>query len=152
MEMKQKNSCYGIENNTWSNIGLLIFRLVIGGFMLTHGLQKLNNFDMMSAVFPDPLGVGSTLSLGLIIFAEFFCSALIILGLFTRLATIPLMIGMIVAAFIIHGNDPFAVKELSLFYLSLYVGLIFTGAGKYSLDYLLRDYYAIICSKFSKKK
>ena len=107
---------------------------------------------MMSAAFPDPLGVGSTLSLGLIIFAEFFCSALIILGLFTRLATIPLMIGMIVAAFIIHGNDPFAVKELSLFYLSLYVGLIFTGAGKYSLDYLLRDYYAIICSKFSKKK
>lgn len=152
MKIKQKNSCYGIGNNTWSNIGLLIFRLVIGGFMLTHGLQKLNNFDMMSAAFPDPLGVGSTLSLGLIIFAEFFCSALIILGLFTRLATIPLMIGMIVAAFIIHGNDPFAVKELSLFYLSLYVGLIFTGAGKYSLDYLLRDYYAIICSKFSKKK
>jgi len=126
-----------LDNEMFRNIGLLLFRFAIGGFMMVHGWQKLTNFDALSAVFPDPIGVGSSVSLALIIFAEFFCSILIVFGLLTRLATLPLIIGMIVAAFVIHGNDPFSVKELSLFYLSLYFALAFLGGGKYSADYLL---------------
>ncbi|MDL2290280.1 DoxX family protein [Paludibacteraceae bacterium OttesenSCG-928-F17] len=127
----------GNENNTLKNVGLLIFRLLVGVFMLTHGWAKLSSFESMKLVFPDPLGVGSGLSLSLIIVAEFGCSILIILGLFTRLAVLPLMFGMIIAAFVIHGADPFAVKELSLLYLGLYAALLFTGAGRYSADRLI---------------
>jgi putative oxidoreductase len=122
---------------TFTNIGLLLFRLIIGIFMLMHGLQKITNFEMLSTIFPDPLGIGASASLILIILAEVGCSLLIIFGIFTRLAAIPPMFGMAVAAFMVHANDPFSVKEIAFLYLFLYVALLFLGAGKYSVDYLL---------------
>lgn len=107
---------------------LLFLRLFIGGMMLSHGWTKLATFSVLSATFPDPLGVGSTLSLLLILFAEVGCSCLLIFGLMTRLATLPLMFGMLMAFFVIHGADPFAVRELPLLYLGVYVFLLWGGA------------------------
>jgi putative oxidoreductase len=124
METKKWNLCFAFDHEILRNAGILLFRIAVGVFMLIHGWQKVENFSMLSAVFPDPLGVGSTASLVLIILAEFGCSILIILGLFARLATIPLIFGMVVAAFVIHANDAFAVKELALLYLSLYIALL----------------------------
>ena len=49
---------------------LLIARIVFGILLMNHGIQKWTNFQELSAVFPDPLGVGSPLSLGLAIFGE----------------------------------------------------------------------------------
>lgn len=134
----------GRENESLKNIGLLILRVAAGAFMLTHGWQKLSNFDVLQSVFPDPIGLGSGASLTLIIFAEFFCSILLILGAFTRLAVIPLIIGMLVAAFGAHGADPFSAKELSLLYLAIYIAFGFTGAGKFSVDYILRRWIKIL--------
>ena len=111
---------------------LLFLRLFIGGMMLSHGWTKLATFSVLSATFPDPLGVGSTLSLLLILFAEVGCSCLLIFGLMTRLAALPLMFGMLMAFFVIHGADPFAVRELPLLYLGVYVFLLWGGAGSYS--------------------
>lgn len=111
---------------------LLFLRLFIGGMMLSHGWAKLASFSTLSATFPDPLGVGSTLSLLLILFAEVGCSCLLIFGLMTRLAALPLMFGMLMAFFVIHGADPFAVRELPLLYLGVYVFLLWGGAGSYS--------------------
>lgn len=91
MENSKAKSCC-ISKDSLYNCGILLFRCIVGGFMLTHGWQKLQNFDMLSTVFPDPLGVGSTISLVLIILAEFGCSLLIIIGLFTRLATFRLFL------------------------------------------------------------
>ena len=92
---------------------LLFLRLFIGGMMLSHGWAKLASFSTLSATFPDPLGVGSTLSLLLILFAEVGCSCLLIFGLMTRLAALPLMFGMLMAFFVTHGADPFAAFTLS---------------------------------------
>ena len=102
---------------------LLFLRLFIGGMMLSHGWAKLASFSTLSATFPDPLGVGSTLSLLLILFAEVGCSCLLIFGLMTRLAALPLMFGMLMAFFVIHGADPFAVRELPLLYRGVFVFL-----------------------------
>ena len=113
---------------------LLFLRLFIGGMMLSHGWTKLATFSVLS----DPLGVGSTLSLLLILFAEVGCSCLLIFGLMTRLAALPLMFGMLMAFFVIHGADPFAVRELPLLYLGVYVFLLWGGAGSYSLDEWIR--------------
>lgn len=89
--------------------------------------------------FPDPIGVGGSLSLVLIVVAEFVSPLLIMAGLATRLAAIPTVGGMAVAAFIVHGNDPWtlgagASKEPALLYLIPYLTLVFTGAGGFSLD------------------
>lgn len=135
------------ERRLWSrDAGLLLFRLYAGGFMLFgHGLPKLLGFAEKGAHFPDPLGLASLfgpelapqISLGLVIFAELVCTALLMLGLLTRLATIPLIITMVVAAFVIHGNDGFAGMEFALLYLAPYMGLLLTGPGALSLDRLL---------------
>ncbi len=117
------------------NIVLLITRIAVGSFMLTHGIPKLMKFFSTGDItFSDPLGVGTIPSLMMAIFAEVFCSILVILGLGTRIAVIPLIITMLVAVVIIHANDPFGDKELGLMYLMVYMFLIVAGSGKYSLD------------------
>lgn len=83
------------------------------------------------------LGFGREISLVLAVFAEFFCSILVILGFATRFALFPLIITMLVAIFIAHGDDPFHVKEHALLFLFPYLSLLILGAGKYSLDYLI---------------
>jgi putative oxidoreductase len=116
----------------------LILRLMLGVFMLTHGYPKLQQLLSGNTQFADPIGIGATASLYLTVFAEFFCSLLLIFGLCTRPALISLMITMGVAAFAVHANDPFGDKEHSLMYLLPYFALFLLGAGKYSLDAMWR--------------
>jgi putative oxidoreductase len=110
----------------------------MGGALLTHGWPKLTNFSERMEKFRDPLGLGSELSLALIVFAEVFCSIFLMLGLYTRLALIPLIIAMSVIFFIVHGNDPFGEKEKAFLFLAAFLTLFFTGPGKFSLDGRLR--------------
>ncbi|MCB0308612.1 MAG: DoxX family protein [Bdellovibrionales bacterium] len=122
-----------------ADIGLLILRLSFGGIMLfSHGLGKLLKFSALKGTFPDPLGVGSTLSLSLAVFAEFFCALFVVLGILTRPALVPLMITMIVAAGIIHGADPWSKKEMAVLFLTGYLSLWLTGPGRFSLDFMIR--------------
>jgi putative oxidoreductase len=103
--------------------------------MLIHGWPKILNFKEYSADFYDFLGLGFTISLALTVFAEFFCALLIVFGLGTRLACIPLLITMGVIIFDVHAGSPIEEIEIPLFYTGCYVALLCTGAGKYSLDY-----------------
>ena len=82
--------------------------------------------------------MGSTVSLVMILLAEVGCSVLLILGLLTRLATLPLIFGMVVVTFVIHGEDPFAAKELSILYIGMYIVLLLIGGGRFSLDEMIR--------------
>lgn len=118
------------------DLGLLILRLGTGGLMLTHGYPKLLRlFGGEDIAFADPIGLGQGTTLALAVFAEFICAILVIIGLGTRLAVIPLIITMFTAAFVIHAADPFQRKELALIYLVIFTVLLITGAGKHALDY-----------------
>jgi putative oxidoreductase len=92
------------------------------------------HFAQKAPRFADPFHIGSTTSLSLVVFAEFFCSAFIILGLFTRLACIPLIIAMSVALFIANKGAFFGVGEAAGLFLACFITLLFTGPGKVSLD------------------
>jgi putative oxidoreductase len=128
----------GANKLTAVSFGLLILRVSTGVMMaFGHGWGKLSGFSERAATFPDPLGVGSGLSLSLAVFAEFFCSIAVALGLFTRGAVIPLIITMAVAGFVIHGDDPFREQELAFIFLTVFATLFFTGAGKFSVDRLI---------------
>ena len=105
--------------------------------MVSHGYDKLRHFSKYSAGFSDPFHLGSGLSLSLDIFAEFFCSCLLVLGLFTRLACIPLIIAMSVALFNAHQGDAFGNGERAALYLCGYIALLFVGPGKVSVDKLI---------------
>lgn len=118
---------------------LLIYRILISVFMLTHAWPKaLRLFSGAEISFADPIGIGAVPSLVLAVFSELICSVLIIFGLGTRLATIPLIVTMAVAAFVVHGADPFAKKEMALLYLVAYIGLLISGPGKFSVDKYLK--------------
>ena len=118
------------------DIGLLLFRIAIAGLMLTHGTPKLLRFFGSEEIsFADPLGLGEPLTFTFAVFAEFICSVLILIGLGTRLAVIPLIITMAVVVFVVHPEDGFGRQELPLLYLAGFVLLFFTGSGKYSLDH-----------------
>jgi putative oxidoreductase len=149
MEAKQKEIPLPVS------IGLLILRLGIGGYLMTHGWGKVQMLLAGGAEkFGDPIGLGSTLSLALATGAEFLCALLILLGLATRLAAVPVVITMAVAAFVIHAGDPWTMeaaanaffsgasktwfaKEPALLYLIPFLSLVFTGGGKLSIDGLI---------------
>lgn len=117
------------------NYALLLLRIAVGILMLTHGIGKFTKlFGGGEIQFADPIGVGVTASLALAVFAEVFCSIFLILGLASRLAAIPLIITMLVAAFVIHANDGFGRQELPLLYSSIYFFIAIAGAGKISID------------------
>lgn len=105
--------------------------------MLTHGFPKLQRLLAGEMQFGDPIGLGPEVSLVLTVFAEVVCSILIVLGLGTRLAAIPSIVTMAVAAFIVHGADPFGRKEMALLYLVGYVVLLLSGSGKFSVDRII---------------
>jgi putative oxidoreductase len=129
-----------------ASLGLLVLRLGVASFMLTHGYGKLLTlFSGEPIQFADPIGIGPAASLILIVFAEFFCSLFLIFGVATRLSAIPPTIGMLVAAFISHGGDPFGRRELPLLYAVVYLTLLLTGGGNFSIDFL-------ISKKFGKRK
>lgn len=107
--------------------------------MLTHGIPKLNNFLVGDWSFPDPIGLGSEISLILAIFAEVFCSILILIGYKSRLASMPLIITMLVALLIVHSSDPILDHWNILLYLLAYGLLLHLGGGKYSITYFLHN-------------
>lgn len=108
---------------------LLAARVVFGLLLMSHGIAKLQNFEALSATFPDPLGVGSRVSLVLAVFGEVVCAAGCVAGLFYRLALIPMVFTMCVAFFAVHGGDPFAARELALVYLVVFVLMYAAGPG-----------------------
>ena len=119
---------------------LLIARVVIAALMLVHGLPKLVMlFSGEPIAFPGIMGMSPEISLLLAVFSEVVCSILILFGIGTRLAVLPLIATMLVAVFYFHLGDPFSSKEPGLLYLVVYVLLFITGSGKYSLDRLLLE-------------
>ena len=116
---------------------ILIIRLFVGISMLTHGLPKLEKLVANDNIeFMNFLGLGSAISLVLVVFAEFLCSVFIILGFLTRFSAIPLMITMLIAFFVVHSSDLYATKELSLVYFFFYLTIFILGSGRFSLDWL----------------
>ena len=138
--MKKENFFSSGTSITNLNLASLILRFVGGGFMLyQHGGGKfLKFFSDEKIEFADPFGMGSTATLALVVFAEAICSILVILGLMTRYALIPLIFTMFYAAFFVHAKDSFGDKELALIYLAVYFALLLIGPGRYSLDRLIK--------------
>lgn len=114
---------------------ILIIRVFVGLSMLTHGIPKLEILVTNNQIqFMNFLGMGSIFSMVLAVFAEVVCSVLLILGLFTRVACVPLMITMLVACFVVHGSDPYQDQELGALYFFVYLVILILGSGRFSID------------------
>jgi len=116
---------------------ILFLRVSFGSLMLLHGMGKLFDLIRMNTSFFenfDPFGIGGLMMLVLAVFSEFVCSLLVIAGLCTRLALIPLISSMAVAFFLFHASDDLPKKEAVLLYMIGFIFLMLSGPGKYSVD------------------
>jgi putative oxidoreductase len=122
-------------NDTLISLGLLVLRAGTSALLIYgHGWPKLATFAERADRFADPLHVGPAVSLGLAVFAEVLCAALVFVGLATRAALVPLLILFGVIVFVVHGADPFPQKEKALLFAVAFLALLVTGPGRFSID------------------
>jgi putative oxidoreductase len=127
-------------NHSGLDFALLILRIAISAMMLTHGYPKLQALLAGGELqFADPFGFGEYLTMLLAVFAEVLCSILLLLGLATRLAAIPLIITMATVIFIVQAADGFDKKEMAAHYLLTYIVILIVGAGRFSIDHLISN-------------
>lgn len=118
-----------------NSIALLLLRVVFAGSMLYgHGLRKLNKLLSGDYSFSDPIGIGEAPTLFLAVFSEFLAPIFIIVGYKTKFFSFFPAATMFVAAFIVHFGDPFGRVEKAILFLVVFLVLMLTGPGKYSID------------------
>ena len=125
-----------------ANLALLALRVWLGlSMLLLHGWAKAANFSTVAGHFPDPFGLGPKTTLILAIFSEVACSALLVVGLFTRLAALGGAAAMAVAFFAVHHSQLTGQHggELSFIYLAGFAALVLAGGGRFSVDAASRD-------------
>ena len=116
------------------NTALLLMRLVFGILLMNHGYGKLSHFNETAQHMPVFLGMSSTITTALVVFAEFFCALFVALGLFTRLACVPVLIAMGYAVIKAHDLDVFGKGEPASLFLAAFLVILIIGPGKVSVD------------------
>lgn len=115
------------------DLGLLILRVGFSVFLLLHGIEKIEVLFTSKVSFADPIGLGPSLSLILVLFAEVICTILIIIGYKVKWASIPPIILMLVAVFVVHSNSSIMERELAILYLIAFSAIGVMGSGKYAI-------------------
>ena len=123
-----------MKNSLKNDVGLALLRILPSVMLLTHGIPKFQKLISGNFEFGDPIGIGAAPSLFLAVIGKFDCPILLILGYKTRWTALPPAFTMLVAATMVHGADPFSVKEKALLFLSYFVLIILLGPGRYSID------------------
>lgn len=121
-----------------THLAALTLRLSMGGMMIPHGWSKFEKLLSGKTGFADPIGIGELPTLLLAVVAELLCPILVIVGFKSKMASILPAITMLVAAFIVHSDDPWKKKEFALLYFFGFVAIYFLDSGKYSLDWKLK--------------
>lgn len=126
-------------NSKGFSLLLLALRLFFGIMLMLHGLEKLYNYTELCFVFPDPMHIGSEISLLFVIFAELLCSAFFMAGALYRLSMLPMLVTMAVAFFHIHSGS-IVQGELAFVYLMVFILMYIAGPGQYSIDAKIHEY------------
>jgi len=124
--------------NKLNNSALFFFRIAISCELIyAHGLKKIAIGTALAEVVPNPLGLPDVLNQAFATTANLVMPIFIILGLMTRIATLPILAVTLTGYFVLHFNDPALVKDVPLMYSLCFLLLCFVGAGKYSLDHYI---------------
>ena len=136
-----------LTSHTYSNMSRLFLRLFIGVILMQLGVSQMTNFELYERI-PETMGMSGGTFISVIIAVELVCSTLIILGLFTRFAVLPLLVIMSGAVYYVKEGlssvtgDIFGMQPLMLPLLICGILLFFiiAGPGKISFDYVLARY------------
>lgn len=127
------------ENDVKKDMLLLFVRVIAAVLMMTHGYPKMEKLIVGGEIkFYNFMWTGPTISLALCVLGELIAPIFVVLGYKFRLACFLLVFTMFVAAFGAHFSDPLSEKEHSLLYYLLFLVLMQSGPGKYSLLHWLQ--------------
>lgn len=125
-------------SDTLFQVALLIFRVLLSVEMIyAHGLKKIGIGVEVAEVVPNPMNFPESINNLFAISANIFFPILIIFGIFTRLAVLPILAVTLTGYFVLHFNDAPLVKDAPFIYSLSYLLILILGAGKYSVDYYL---------------
>lgn len=121
--------------NKTKDWGLLALRLLFGvPLSFRHGWPTVMDWWRGEISYPDPLGLGESLTMLIMGTVEAICPIFVIVGFFTRIAAFFVAFGFVVAVLVAHASDPFAVRELAYMYMSGFFAVFLLGPGKFSID------------------
>lgn len=155
MFQKTKTFCSALActGDFFQHFVLLAFRLYFGLNFYHAGMQKFEHIKETAAFFAQ-LGIPlADFQAYVVASVELVCGLLLIVGLASRLAALPLIIAMIVAlltahtkgAFQIFSNPAAFLVEMPVTYLMAALVIFVFGAGWFSLDYLLGRFCCKSC-------
>ncbi|QJP09488.1 DoxX family protein [Pseudomonas multiresinivorans] len=115
-------------------LALLFMRVAAALLLLqVHGLPKLLHWQSELQRIEDPFGLGAAPTLALAVFAEVLCPILLILGVFARLACLPVVAVLLVALVFVHPQWSLEEGQFAWWMLILFAGLAIAGPGSYRL-------------------
>ena len=121
-------------------LGLLFFRFAVSAELtVVHGLKKIGWGVPEAEKVPNPLQFPELLNQSIGIAANLVCPLFIILGLFTRVAALPVLAVTLTGYFVQHWNDSLLDKDIPFMYSICFGLIIYYGAGTYSLDQLIHN-------------
>lgn len=117
------------------DVGLLFARLAGAALLLwVHGLPKLLHWRGELAHIDDPLHLGAGITLACALFAEVVCPLLIAVGLFTRLACLPVLFLLLVSMVLVHSDWSIEQGQFGWLLLIVFGTIALAGAGRWSVD------------------
>lgn len=117
------------------DIGLLYARLAGAALLLwVHGLPKLLHWQHELANIEDPLHLGGSVTLACALVAEVVCPVLVAIGLFTRLASLPVLFLLLVSMVLVHPDWTIADGQFGWLLIIVFGTLALGGGGRFSVD------------------
>jgi putative oxidoreductase len=134
------------------DLGLALLRVGLAALVWKfHMARKLGNISEELREFPDPLGVGHAPSFVMAVGAEGLCSLLVAVGFATRLLSLPIVFTMLMVLVLGARGFEGADVQSALLYGLPYIVLALTGPGRWSIDWMLRERYARIFTRFARR-
>jgi putative oxidoreductase len=123
---------------TTFHISMLFFRILVSAeIMAAHGLKKVGVGVAEAEHIPNPLHLPEQLNNYMAIASNLIFPVFVILGLFTRLAVLPVLAVTLTGYFILHWNDPLLEKDMPFMYSVSFLLIAVLGPGKYSFDHFI---------------
>ena len=127
----------------FAGLAPVALRLIVGGMMFFHGLDKLNAGPTGFGQFLQSLGLPAGVALGwAVTMLELVGGALLVIGLFSRVVSMLLIVNLVGAIVFVSGEAGLIAAdgvgyERDLAYIASFIGVVLLGPGRPSLDHLL---------------
>ncbi|MCK6190585.1 MULTISPECIES: DoxX family protein [unclassified Pseudomonas] len=116
------------------DLGLLFLRVSGALFLLwVHGVPKVLNYSEQLTLIEDPFHVGATVTLLLAIFAEVVCPVLIVVGVWVRLACLPILAVLLIAMLVVHPQWTLLEGQFGWLLLIIFTSVLIAGPGRLTL-------------------